>query len=49
MYQTSIEGIKNVLKECWGIYTIESNNDDINNKDITWFQLVVEYLCKFSS
>jgi hypothetical protein len=31
MYQTSIEGIRNVLKECWNIYTIESN------KDITWF------------
>ena len=31
MYQTSIEGIRNVLKECWTIYTIESN------KEITWF------------
>jgi IS30 family transposase len=31
MYQTSIEGIRNVLKECWKIYTIESN------KEITWF------------
>lgn len=31
MYQTSIEGIRNVLKECWNIYTNESN------KDITWF------------
>ena len=31
MYQTSIEGIKNVLKECWIIYTIE------NTKEITWF------------
>ena len=31
MYQTSIEGIRNVLKECWNIYTIESN------KEITWF------------
>jgi IS30 family transposase len=31
MYQTSIEGIKNVLKECWNIYTIESN------KEITCF------------
>jgi hypothetical protein len=40
MYQTSIEGIKNVLKECWNIYTIESNNDDINNKDITWFHKI---------
>jgi hypothetical protein len=25
IYQTSIEGIRNVLKECWNIYTIESN------------------------
>jgi len=31
MYQTSIEGIRNVLKECWNIYSIDSN------KDITWF------------
>jgi hypothetical protein len=31
MYQTSIEGIKNVLKECWNIYSTDSN------KDITWF------------
>ena len=31
MYQTSIEGIRNVLKECWDIYTIESN------EEITWF------------
>lgn len=31
MYQTSIEGIRNVLKECWNIYTSESN------KEITWF------------
>ena len=31
MYQTSIEGIRNVLKECWNICTIE------NNKEITWF------------
>ena len=27
MYQTSIEGIKNVLKECWTIYTLDSNNN----------------------
>ena len=27
MYQPSIEGIRNVLKECWNIYTNESNND----------------------
>ena len=31
MYQTSIEGIRNVLKECWNIYSTDSN------KDITWF------------
>jgi predicted transcriptional regulator len=34
MYQTSIEGIKNVLKECWSIYTLDNHN---NNKDLTWF------------
>jgi hypothetical protein len=27
MYQTSIEGIRNILKECWNIYTIESNEE----------------------
>ena len=37
MYQTSIEGIKNVLKECWSIYTVDSNNTD---KDITWFHKI---------
>jgi hypothetical protein len=37
MYQTSIEGIRNVLKECWTIYTIDSNNKDIDAKDVTWF------------
>ena len=39
MYQISIEGIRNVLKECWNIYTTKSNND-INNKDITWFHKI---------
>ncbi|MGH9953627.1 MAG: hypothetical protein ACRD5J_18575, partial [Nitrososphaeraceae archaeon] len=28
---TSIEGIRNVLKECWNIYSID------NSKEITWF------------
>ena len=37
MYQTSIEGIKSVLKECWSIYTKDSHN---NNKDITWFHKI---------
>ena len=40
MYQTSIEGIKNILKECWNIYTIESNSDDSKNKEITWFHKI---------
>jgi predicted transcriptional regulator len=31
MYQTSIEGIRNVLKECWTIYNSESS------KEITGF------------
>jgi IS30 family transposase len=31
MYQTSIEGIRAILKECWIIYS--SNNEEIN-----WFQ-----------
>jgi IS30 family transposase len=34
MYQTSIEGIRNVLKECWNIYTSD------RNKDITWFHKI---------
>ena len=34
MYQTSIEGIRNVLKECWTIYTVE------NKKEITWFHKI---------
>lgn len=34
MYQTSIEGIRNVLKECWNIYTIKSN------KEVTWFHKI---------
>jgi IS30 family transposase len=37
MYQTSIEGIKNVLKECWSVYMNSSNNND---KDITWFHKI---------
>jgi hypothetical protein len=34
MYQTSIEGIRNVLKECWNVYSNDSN------KDITWFHKI---------
>ena len=34
MYQTSIEGIRNVLKESWNIYTTKSN------KDTTWFHKI---------
>ena len=40
MYQTSIEGIKNVLKECWNIYSIDSNNNNNNDRDITWFHKI---------
>jgi len=28
MYQTSIEGVRNILKECWNIY--QSNDDKIS-------------------
>jgi predicted transcriptional regulator len=34
MYQTSIEGIRNVLKECWSIYSLDNNKKDM---DLTWF------------
>ena len=37
MYQTSIEGIKNVLKECWRIYTLDNHNND---KDLTWLHKI---------
>jgi hypothetical protein len=40
MYQTSIEGIRNVLNECWKIYAAEGNNNDSKNKDITWFHKI---------
>jgi hypothetical protein len=40
IYQTSIEGIKNVLKECWNIYSIDSNNNNNNDMDITWFHKI---------
>jgi hypothetical protein len=37
MYQTSIEGIKNVLKECWNIYNLDNHNND---NDLTWFHKI---------
>lgn len=37
MYQTSIEGIRNVLKECWSIYTFDNH---INDKGLTWFHKI---------
>jgi hypothetical protein len=40
MYQTSIEGIRNILKECWIIYNTENNNDNANNRDLTWFHKI---------
>ncbi len=33
MYQTSMEGIRNILNECWKIY---NNSIEENNQDITW-------------
>ena len=35
-----MEGIRNILKEAWGIYTIDSNDNDIDNKGITWFHKI---------
>jgi predicted transcriptional regulator len=40
MYQTSIEGIRNVLKECWSIYSVDSNKNNNNDRDITWFHKI---------
>jgi predicted transcriptional regulator len=37
MYRTSIEGIRNVLNECWKIYTLDNHN---SNKDLTWFHKI---------
>lgn len=37
MYQTSIEGIRNVLKECWTIYTLDNHK---SNKDLPWFHKI---------
>jgi hypothetical protein len=60
MYQTSIEGIRDILKECWNIY-LSTNNQDNNNSDktnISWFHRIAalklakecnEALFKFTS
>jgi predicted transcriptional regulator len=40
MYQTSIEGIRNILKECWRLYIAESKNDHPKNKGITWYHRI---------
>ena len=37
LFQTSIEGIRNVLKECWSIYALDNHNND---KDLTWFHKI---------
>jgi hypothetical protein len=39
MYQASIEGIKNILKECWNIY-LANDNSCSNNKTINWFHRI---------
>jgi hypothetical protein len=42
MYQTSIEGVRNILKECWSIYLSYDNHDNINGKttNINWFHRI---------
>src|SRR2546421_10244147 len=34
MYQSAVEGIRDVLKECWNIYTADPNTE--GNENITW-------------
>jgi IS30 family transposase len=36
MYQSSIEGIRNVLKECWAIYNADTTIEGSPNASITW-------------
>ena len=43
MYQTSIEGIRNVRKECWNIYSNDSNNNNNNDRGITWFHKLASF------
>jgi IS30 family transposase len=38
MYETSIEGIRNILKECWNIYLSSNNNN--NSKSINVFHQI---------
>jgi IS30 family transposase len=38
MYETSIEGIRNILKECWNIYLSSNNNN--NSKSINAFHQI---------
>jgi hypothetical protein len=42
MYQTSIEGIMNILKECWSIYLSCDNHGNTNGKTTTinWFHRI---------
>jgi IS30 family transposase len=34
MYQTSIEGIRNILKECWNIYLTSEDNNNHDNTNV---------------
>ena len=38
MYETSIEGIRNILKECWNIYLSGNNNN--NSKSVNAFHRI---------
>jgi hypothetical protein len=40
MYQTSIEGIRDILKQCWAIYQSE-------DKSINWFHRIAATGCSF--
>jgi hypothetical protein len=41
MYQTSIEGITNILKECWNIYLSNTiNHDNTNSKSTSWLHSI---------
>ena len=42
MYQTSIEGIRNILNECWSIYLAQDNqnNNNNNSKPLSWLHKI---------
>lgn len=40
MYQTSIEGIRNILNECWSIYLDQDNQNNNNSKPLSWLHRI---------